>query len=75
MIKTKSIYDPVQEEDGQRILVSRYWPRGISKERLQIEEWMREVAPSPDLLDDWKEGELAWREYCERYKDEMASKQ
>ncbi len=36
MIKTKSAYDPVEESDGERILVSRYWPRGLSKKRLSL---------------------------------------
>ncbi len=54
MVKTKSAYDPVEESDGERILVARYWPRGLSKERLSLTEHLKDVAPSIELLRDWK---------------------
>jgi uncharacterized protein YeaO (DUF488 family) len=50
MVKTKSVYDPVEESDGDRILVTQYWPRGISKERLRLTEYRKELAPSVGLL-------------------------
>ena len=40
MAKTKSVYDPVEPSDGDRVLVARYWPRGISKARLCLAEWI-----------------------------------
>jgi len=43
MVKTKSVYDPVESDDGERILVTRYWPRGLSKERLSLSARMLEV--------------------------------
>lgn len=49
MIKTKRIYEPVNANDGYRILVDRLWPRGISKEKAQIDRWVREIAPSTEL--------------------------
>jgi len=73
MIKTKSIYDQSENADGKRILVSRNWPRGISRKRLNIVEWTRKVAPSKNLLRDWKQNEMNWEEYCRRYMDEMFS--
>ena len=72
MIKTKSVYDPAEESDGERILVIRYWPRGVSKKRLAIKEWLRDLAPSVKLLRDWKNGNIAWDEYIVRYHNEMA---
>jgi uncharacterized protein YeaO (DUF488 family) len=72
MLKTKSVYDPVEESDGQRILVSRYWPRGLSRERLSLTEHLKEVAPSIELLHDWKAGNISWAEYKSRYYKEMA---
>jgi len=48
MVKTKSIYQKSEESDGERILVSRYWPRGLSKERLALTEHLKEVAPGVD---------------------------
>ena len=71
MVKTKSVYDPVEESDGQRILVSRYWPRGLSKEHLALTEHLKDVAPSVELLRDWKSGNISWAEYESRYHQEM----
>ena len=74
-IKTKSVYDPVEKSDGERILVTRYWPRGLSKERLKISEWIRDLGPSVTLLRAWKAGKISWQEYENRYKEEMTEKQ
>ena len=52
MTKTKCLYDPVEQSDGDRILVTRYWPRGISREHLAITDWLRELAPSKELIRD-----------------------
>ena len=73
MVKTKSVYDPVEPDDGKRILVTRYWPRGLSKERLSLSARMLEVAPSVELLRDWKAGKISWTEYESRYFKEIAS--
>lgn len=48
-IHVKRIYETPSPEDGVRILVDRLWPRGVSKERAAIDEWMKEIAPSPEL--------------------------
>lgn len=72
MVRTKSVYDPVDESDGERFLVTRYWPRGISKERLVIKKWIRYLAPSVELLRDWKNGKITWNEYVARYHKEMS---
>ncbi|KTD87038.1 DUF488 domain-containing protein [Paenibacillus etheri] len=45
----KRIYEPAAPEDGYRILVDRLWARGISKQQASIDEWMKEIAPSPEL--------------------------
>ena len=60
MVKTKSAYDPPEESDGERILVSRYWPRGLSKEHLSLTEHLKDVAPSIELLKDWKASKISW---------------
>ena len=66
------MYDPVEESDGQRMLVSRYWPRGLSRERLSLTEHLKDVAPSIELLQDWKAGNISWAEYEQRYHQEMS---
>ena len=48
-LKLKRIYEPPVREDGKRILVDRLWPRGVKKEQTRLDEWMKEVAPSPEL--------------------------
>ncbi|WP_144460424.1 DUF488 domain-containing protein [Siminovitchia fortis] len=48
-VKIKRIYDEPSSGDGYRVLVDRIWPRGISKEKAQIDEWMKELAPSTEL--------------------------
>ena len=52
MIKTKSIHDPVEAADGTRILVTRYWPRPYTKEKIAHKEWLKNLAPSSELLRD-----------------------
>jgi uncharacterized protein YeaO (DUF488 family) len=49
MIKTKRVYDRLSKEDGYRILVDRLWPRGLTKEKANIDLWLKEIAPS-DML-------------------------
>lgn len=56
MIKTKSIYEPKRSTDGIRILISRYYPRGIRKEN--FDRWYRELSPSTDLLRKYKDGKI-----------------
>lgn len=48
-LRLKRIYEKAEPEDGYRILVDRLWPRGISKQKSAIDEWMKEIAPSPEL--------------------------
>jgi uncharacterized protein YeaO (DUF488 family) len=73
MVKTKRAYEPPEMSDGDRILVTRYWPRGISKKRLSIKEWLRNLAPSKELLRDWKNEKISWKQYTIRYHEEMRS--
>lgn len=75
MVRTKSVYDPVEESDGDRILVTRFWPRGLSKKELQLAEWVQELGPSVKLLKDWKKGDISWGEYEKRYLEEMLSQE
>jgi uncharacterized protein YeaO (DUF488 family) len=49
-IKIKRIYEPFTKSDGYRILVDRLWPRGVSKEKAQVDIWMKEVVPSTNLI-------------------------
>lgn len=48
-IKVKRVYDETSEDDGCRILVDRLWPRGISKEKINIDMWAKKITPSTEL--------------------------
>ena len=71
MIAIKRAYDPPKRGDGARILVDRLWPRGVSKDTLDADMWLREVAPS-DKLRKWFSHDAArWKEFERRYKVEV----
>jgi uncharacterized protein YeaO (DUF488 family) len=69
----KSIYDPKSPSDGLRVLVMRYWPRGIKKDRVDV--WFRDLGTSPKLIKAWKSGKLTWIEFKKAYRAELKSKQ
>ena len=72
MIKTKSVYDPVDlESDGFRILIMRKWPRGIGYMKHSIHKWSKELGPSRQLLDKWNKNEIAWGDYVTKYSAEQ----
>jgi uncharacterized protein YeaO (DUF488 family) len=49
MIKLKRVYEEPARKDGFRILVERLWPRGVRKEKANIQLWAKEIAPSAGL--------------------------
>jgi uncharacterized protein YeaO (DUF488 family) len=72
LIKTKSVYDPVDlESDGFRILIMRKWPRGIGYKKHSIHKWSKELGPSRQLLDKWNRNEIAWGDYVTQYSAEQ----
>lgn len=68
----KRVYDAAAASDGYRVLVDRLWPRGVSKERAELDEWAKEVAPSPDLRTEWHHaGGERFDEFAARYRAEL----
>jgi len=67
----KRIYEPQSPDDGHRVLVDRLWPRGIRKDNAQIDEWLKDVAPSPDLRKWFGHQPEKWEIFCKRYSDEL----
>jgi len=61
----KSIYDPRSRDDGFRVLVMQYWPRGVKKEK--IDAWYRGLATSKELIKAWKAGKVTWPQFKKRY--------
>lgn len=71
MIRVKRAYDAPAEADGTRFLVDRLWPRGIKKEDLRIEGWLKEVAPSDNLRKWFGHDPDRWEEFRQRYAKEL----
>lgn len=73
-LRRKRAYDNAEPSDGFRVLVDRLWPRGVSKERAQIDLWAKDTAPSPDLRKDWHAATAAeWGAYADRYRAELSA--
>ena len=68
----KRIYEQPEESDGWRILVDRIWPRGMSKEKAGIDEWMKEIAPSAELRQWFCHRPELFEEFVQRYEEELS---
>jgi uncharacterized protein YeaO (DUF488 family) len=71
MLQIKRAYEPADSSDGQRFLVDRLWPRGVKKESLAIQDWLKDVAPSKELRKWYHHGPELWNEFCRRYFREL----
>jgi uncharacterized protein YeaO (DUF488 family) len=74
MFKIKRAYQSYDNKDGFRVLVDRLWPRGVSKEKLQLDLWMKEIAPSTELRKWFGHDPERWNEFKKRYLDELNEK-
>ncbi len=72
-VNMKRAYTEPAKEDGVRILVDRLWPRGVSKEDLEIDYWMQEVAPSAELRKWFNHEPEKFETFKKKYKEELAS--
>ena len=66
-IQTKRVYDPAEKIDGSRVLVDRLWPRGLSKEKVQYDLWLKDAAPSTALRKWFNHDRSRWETFKERY--------
>jgi uncharacterized protein YeaO (DUF488 family) len=71
MLKLKRAYDPVSRTDGRRFLVERLWPRGLSKMKLRVHAWLKEVGPSTDLRKWFSHDPAKWLRFRARYFREL----
>ncbi len=71
VLKTKRIYDPVESDDGFRILVDRLWPRGVSVSDAKIDLWMKDIAPSTPLRVFFNHDVSKWDQFKEMYIKEL----
>ncbi len=71
MIRLKRAYDASAASDGYRVLVERLWPRGVSKRRLHLDQWAKDVAPSQALRRWYGHAPQRWPEFRRRYTAEL----
>lgn len=71
MIQIKRVYDPPDSKDGKRFLVERLWPRGIKKENLPLDGWLKDAAPSSDLRQWFAHDPAKWEDFRHRYIAEL----
>jgi uncharacterized protein YeaO (DUF488 family) len=74
MFRIKRVYEKPAEGDGMRVLVDRLWPRGLKKEEVQIDHWMKDAAPSDSLRKWFAHKEELWPEFKRRYREELKDK-
>lgn len=74
MIRIKRTYEPSARGDGRRILVERLWPRGMKKEALDMDAWLKDVAPSTTLRKWFGHRVERWEEFRRRYRRELRAK-
>lgn len=65
--QVKRVYEPPEAGDGRRVLVDRLWPRGLSRERAMLDDWLKEVAPSTELRKWFDHEEDRWSNFKQRY--------
>ncbi len=70
-VRIRRAYDPLLPEDGRRVLVERLWPRGIRKDQLFIDAWLKELAPSNELRQWFSHVPERWEEFQRRYREEL----
>lgn len=70
-IKLKRVYEKYENSDGQRVLVERLWPSGLSKENARVDIWLKDTAPSTELRKWFNHDPAKWKEFKERYFAEL----
>ncbi|MEU1465718.1 DUF488 family protein [Streptomyces sp. NPDC005727] len=72
-VRVRRIYEPPEADDGLRVLVDRLWPRGVSKDEAQVDEWLKGLTPSNELRKWFHGGEGSFEEFRGRYEAELAA--
>ena len=70
-INVKRVYEPTSKTDGFRVLVDRVWPRGVTKQRANVDLWLKSVAPSTQLRKWFDHDPRKWSEFKNRYFAEL----
>jgi uncharacterized protein YeaO (DUF488 family) len=74
-VRVKRVYEPAAASDGERILIDRIWPRGVTREAAHLDEWARELAPSTELRRWFGHDPARFGEFRRRYTAELAAQE
>ena len=72
-VRIRRVYDPIDPDDGARVLVDRLWPRGMKKSALALDAWEKSLVPSADLRRWFGHDVERWPEFCRRYRAELGA--
>jgi uncharacterized protein YeaO (DUF488 family) len=72
MVAIKRVYESASRSDGVRVLVDRLWPRGLAKAGAAIDEWLRDLAPSPELRRWYHARPDCWPDFRRKYLQELS---
>ena len=70
-VRVRRVYEEPADSDGSRVLVDRIWPRGLTKENAQLDEWCKHVAPSTELRKWYAHDPELFEEFTRRYLGEL----
>lgn len=70
-LRLKRAYVAAEPDDGARVLVDRLWPRGVSKEKAALDEWLKDLGPSTELRKWFGHDPERWEEFQRRYRAEL----
>lgn len=70
-LRVKRVYEPAEKADGLRVLVDRLWPRGITKEKADVDLWLKDIAPSNELRKRFHAKPEHWGEFKKAYAQEL----
>jgi len=73
-IRLKRAYEPAEPTDGQRILVDRLWPRGLSREAARLDGWEKDLTPTTDLRRAYHGGRMSFDEFAAAYRAELTGR-
>lgn len=72
-VSIKRVYESPDRADGKRVLVDRLWPRGLTRDKAHVDEWVKDVAPSSALRKWFGHDPEKWGEFRKRYRAELAA--
>jgi uncharacterized protein YeaO (DUF488 family) len=70
-VRVRRVYDEPEPDDGTRVLVDRVWPRGLTKDKARLDQWLKQVAPSTELRKWYSHDPERFEEFGRRYREEL----